>query len=699
MRNPDTPTGGRTLLQTPRFTAVAVLILALAIGAATSLLSLVYAVLLKPLPFASQERLLALWENSVKHQFGLVEFSHPNFEFWQQENTVFETLAGYDTFGVGMSLIGDGAPVYVHATPVSPNYFSTFGTAPALGRDFTPADDRLDAPHVAVLSHAMWQQRAGGDPNIVGRQLRLDSDNYTVVGVMPEGFEYPRDADLWIPLVPAMGKENSELRLLRAVKGIGRLKPGATVDQAQTEVVALAKRLEKDHPETNDGISAAVVPLTQEIFGDVRPMFMRLLYGALLLLLMAAVTLAGLLAARHRDSGTGAGAGRLLADGFTLLLLGGLGGLLLAVLGTRLLRERAPEIIPRVQSVHLDGRMFLLTLVVLGAAMTALLMIPALRGGDGRLSRFLVLSKAAVALVLLAGAVTTGWNVVRLHRIDLGWDQRNVLTMRIPLPEKRYPAYAQRHELFERLTERIRPLPGVVSVATVSARPLDTSAVYEMPIVLKGQDWGKQITNPLTNFEAVSPSYFETLKIPLVKGRNFNAQDVADSKQVVIVSESLAARFWPGQDPLGKIVRQFLPENTVPWMVVVGMVRDARYRGLDVPRYDFYTPAAQNPLGEYMNYQDLVIRTSSDPHALAGPVLKALNSLDPDLSIASTDTLEEMVVRERAAPQFNFLLMTIFAFVALVLAAVGVNSLTRSRKPAADAGEVLLAGSGARQAS
>jgi putative ABC transport system permease protein len=680
--------GFRTLRRAPRFTALAAVTLALGIGASTALLSVVYSGLLAPLPFPDQERLMVLWENSVKHQFGLVEFSYPNLIFWRAENTIFERLGAFDPISIGMSLAREDEPAHVDATSATHDFFTTFGTQPALGRTFRPEEDRVGAPHVAVLSHRMWQRLFAGDPQIVGRQLKLDSDSYTAVGVMPEAFKYPRGADLWIPLMPALGKENSELRLLRAVRGIGRLKSGVTVAQAQTEVVALAKRLEKDHPETNDGISAAVVPLTEEIFGETRFMFLTLLVGTLLLLVMAGANVANLLLSRSREGQPEKlqGARQVLREGLALIVLG---GLVLAFLGVRLLRAKAPENIPRVEHIHLDWRIFLFTLVVSALTIVIFGALPALwagRRGEGEryspagarvswLRRFAVGLELALALVLLTGTGLMARSVLHLRHVDLGYVKDNALTMRIWLPEKSYPEVPQRQEFFDRLLERVQALPGVVSAATVSARPLDASAVYEMPIVLKGQDWGKQITNPLTNFEAVSPSYFQTMGIRVVGGRNFNADDTATSQPVVIVSQSLAARFWPGQNPVGKIVRQFLPENTVPWMVVVGVVTNAKYRGLDVPRYDFYTPAKQNPLAKYMDYQDLIVRTVFEPFALAQPIRKAVHSLDPNLSISSTLSLQNLVGRELAAPQFALLLMGIFGFLAVYLAAVGVYGL------------------------
>jgi putative ABC transport system permease protein len=665
----------RALPRKPRFTALAAITLALGIGAAAALLSLIYTVLLAPLPYTDQNRLMVLWENSVKHQFGLVEFSYPNLLFWQSQNTVFAQLGAFDPISVGMSLTGGAEPVHLEATSASHNFFSTLGTKPIAGRAYGPEEDRVGARHVAVMSHRLWQRLFASDPKTVGRQLKLDSDSYEVVGIMPEGFDYPRGADLWIPLVPALGKENSELRLLRAVRGIGRLKPGVTEAKAQAEVVQLAKRLEKEHPETNDGISAAVVPLMREIFGEIRPVFLKLLAGSLLLLLIAVVNVAHLVRARNREGGL------TLAKALALFLASGLGGLLLAFLGIRLLRVYAPESIPRIEQLHLNLPIFLLTLATSAIAVA---IFSTLRAGKetpawGR--RALVGLELALALVLLVTTGIMARDFQRLRQADLGYHKEHVLTMRIRLPGKGYPGVPERREFFERLVGQVKPIPGVVSVATISARPLDTSAVFEMPIVLEGQNWGKQITNPLTNFEAVSPSYFHTLEIPLVKGRDFNDGDTPKSPAVAIVSESMAARFWPGKEPLGMKIRQFLPENSVPWMTVVGVVGDGKYRALDQQRFDFYLPARQNPLAEYMDYQDLIVRSAGDPYILAAPIRKAVRSLDPNLSISSTLSLEGLVDRELSEPQFKLLLMAVFGFVALYLAVVGVYSLFSSPGP------------------
>jgi putative ABC transport system permease protein len=699
--------GFRTLRRASGFAAVVILTLALGIGATSAVFSVVNAVLLRPLPFSNQERLAVLWETPTKERLDEeIELSYPDYREWRDQNHVFSQLAAVTSSNAAMNLTGVGEPRQVHAAPVSHNFFSTLGVEPQLGRAFLPEDDRLEGRPVAVLGHRMWREQFGGDPRVIGRQIRLNAQSYTVVGVMPGVFRYPQAAQLWVPLLPALGAQGSELRINRVLKGMGRMKPGVTLERARSEMLIIAERQDAQNPTTNQGL-CTVRPLAEEIVGDFRPTLLLLLVGVLLLLLIAVANVAHLLLARtlerRHEMGVRAALGatrsrvarQLLTEGLALGLLGGGGGLLLALLEIRILRALAPQSIPRIDEIGLDPPTLLFTLAVSLLAVAVFGTVPALGTGredlheplregasrssgsarSNRLRYLLVHSEISLALVLLIGAGLTIQSMVQLKRIDLGFSHRNVLTVRIQLPEKTYPDVQQRQRFFDRLRERAAALPGVISAATVLARPLDHSEVWDVPVALEGQSWDELSRNPLTNFEAVSPGYFHALGIRLLAGRDFDAHDSAGKQPVTIISKSLAARFWPGQNPVGKLLRRVFADEVTPWMNIVGVVDDVLYRGWHQPTLDFYVPAQQNPLAEYSTSQDLVLYTSVDPASLARPLRGAVYALDPNQAVASIVTLDSLVDTALAVPRFTLLLMGLFGAVALCLAAVGIYGL------------------------
>jgi putative ABC transport system permease protein len=679
----------RTFRRAPGFAAVAIFTLALGIGATTAVFSVVQTVLLRPLPFEDQERLTVLWESAKKRNFGLIELSYPNFLDWQRQNKVFEDLAALTSSNAGMNLTGVGEPVQLEASPVSGNFLRTLGVTAELGRTFLPEEDRLGTRRVAVLSHRLWVDTFGSDPAIVGQQIRLDAESYTVVGVMPASLKYPQGAKLWVPLVPHLGKQGTELRIYRVLKAIGRVKPGVTVEQASAEMQVISGRLEAQYKQFNDGFSANVRPLTDEIFGNVRPMLLLLLGGVIFLLLSAVANVANLLLARTLErrqeiavrASLGADRNRLLrqllTEGLSLGFLGGVFGILLALVGIRVLINLGPESIPRLDEVHLEPLTLVLAMLVSLVSVALFAMIPAIQVSRGnlyeplkegakrsygstrntRLRKLLVVAEVSLALMLLIGVGLMVQSVIQLQRIDPGFDRENVLTLRI------------------RLLEQASTLPGVVSASTVLARPLDESAVWEMPVAKEGQGWDDFIKNPLTNFQAVSPGYFKTLGTPLLQGRDFDLHDDQNRPLVCLVSRSMAEFFWPGENAVGKRVRRIFADQQTPWITVVGVVEDIRYRGFNRQMMDFYVPFKQNPLAEYMAYQDVMLKTSVEPLALVKPMQQVIYGLDPNQPIASSMTLERLADIALAGPRFILLLMGIFGGLALSLAAVGIYGL------------------------
>jgi predicted permease len=650
---------------------------------------------------------MVLWESAKKRKLDSIELSYPNFRDWRSQNQVFEELAALTSSNAGMNLTGAGEPVQLEAAPVSANFFQTLGVTPALGRSFLPEEDRLGTRRVAVLSHQLWADKFGTDPKIVGQQIRLDAESYTVVGIMPADVKYPHGAKLWVPLVPHLGEQGTELRIYRVLKAVGRLKPGVTVEKADSEMRVIASRLETQYKQFNDGFSSSVRPLTDEIFGNVRSMLLLLLGGVIFLLLSAVANVANLLLARTLErrqeiavrASLGADRGRLLrqllTEGVTLGLLGGGCGLLLALIGIRFLRAFGPESIPRLDEVSLDPLTVVFALLVSLAAVASFAIAPALQVSRGnlyeplkegakrsfgstrntRLRKLLVVAEVSLALMLLIGVGLMVQSVIQLQRIDPGFDKEKVLTLRVRLPEKSYPDPLQRQQFFDRLLEQAQTLPGVVSASTVLARPLDTSAVWEMPIVREGQGWNEFIQNPLTNFQAIAPGYFRTLRTTLLQGRDFDLHDDQSAQPVCIISRSLAEFYWPGKNPIGMRVRRVFADQETPWITIVGVVEDIRYRGFDRRMMDFYVPFRQNPLAEYLAYQDLVLRTSVEPLSLVKPVQQAIYGLDPNQPIASAMTLERLTDMALAGPRFILLLMGVFGALALTLAAVGIYGL------------------------
>jgi putative ABC transport system permease protein len=650
--------------------AVAVLTLALGIAAATTVFSLVDTVLLRPLPVAGQERLAVVWENAKKRQSGLVEASYPNYRDWRDQNRVFTSLAALMASNSALNLTGAGEPLQVEGSPVSGNFFDTLGVEPRLGRALAPEDDRAGTPPVVVLSDRLWREQFKGDPGIVGRQVRLDGRNYTVVGVMPPAFEIPHGARLWVPLLPYLGPDVSEQRNNLVLKAIGRMKPGVTLAQANSEMETLAARLEKQHMQFNEGFSANALSFVGEIVGGSRPVLMVALAGSLLLLLIAVADAAGLTAVRAPEQRRA-----------TLLPVLGAsaGGLLLALLGMRLLRALAPRNIPRIDEIGLDGRILLFhlaaTLLAMAAlaAMTAVGRAPRLATGrlGGRL-RLLARFELAFALLALIAAGILAYGMFQLARVHPGFDRRNVLTVRVQLPETTYPDGRQRQVFFDRLRDRAAGLPGVASAAIALARPLDDSSIWEIPISMEGQTHDELEHNPLVNFQAVSPGYFDTLGVRRLAGRDFNAGDTESSTLVAVVGKSLAERFWPGASPVGKRVRRTLSNQILPQITIVGMVDDVHYHGWDQASLDFYIPSSQNPLTDYITSQDLILQAEGDPAALSRPVHEAVYGLDPDQAVASALTIGDLVDRALAGPRF-FLAVTLgLGALALYLAMVGL---------------------------
>jgi putative ABC transport system permease protein len=674
--------------------------LALAIGASTVMFGIVDTVLLRPLPFRDPERLLLAWQASPDHSY--VDVCYPDYLEWRKQSRTLSALAIMPSVNQRFTLQAD-EPVRVQGRLVAGTFFDVLGARAALGRVLTEDDDRPGAPRVAVVSHGVWQRQFGGDPSLVGRPVVVDGTPMTVVGVMPPAFEYPPSAQLWTPVSAAVPELIGNHAVHWAVV-VGRLADGATLEQAKAEMDTIVGRLSADrstHGPTAEPQQAVLTPLPQHLFGTARTALPLLLGAVVLVLLIACANVAALLlaraSARRREAALrlalGASQARLmralLAESAVVAMAGGLGGVLLAVWGLDVLRAIVPADVPRLAETAVDLRTLAAALVLTSLSALAAGLVPALvvsrasltaalsdgaRGageapGRGRLRALLLGGQAAVALTLLAGAGLLLQTFRNLSGVDLGYDPRGVLTLEVSAAPDRYATAAQRHALYRSLVERTSALPGVEGSAGVLLRPLWGTVGMDWPFRIEGQSDQDMKRNPLLNLEAVTPAYFGVMRIPVRRGRAFSEQDDERAPKVAIVSEAMARRYWPDQDPIGK--RFSIPLPPAPYAhvthTVVGVVADARYRELERTRFDLYVSYLQSD--EQLNH--LVVRTAGDPRALAPAVRQAVRGVDHQLAVDDVVTMEALVAEHLGGTRFRMQLLAAFALFALFLTALG----------------------------
>ena len=690
--------GIRTLLKRPGFSLVAVATLAIGIGASTVIFTVVNAALLRGLPYKEPNRLVHLWEKTPKTDFSKREFSYPDYQDYQQ-NTVFEGLAGYS--GGGAILSGMGDPENIDTPRASANFFSVLGVEPYLGRTFQAGDDVPNGPRVAVLTYGLWQRRFGGDPSALGRGITLNGQSFTVVGVLPSTFQFAlQNADLWVPYQPT--RNQLSYRFMHGTNVFGRLKPGVTQEQAQSEMNVIAGRIEQQFNDSHAGTTARVVPLQEEIVGTVRPILLVLLAAVGFVLLIACANVASLLLtrslARQKEvairSALGASRWRLirqlLTEAIVLSLAGGAIGLVIASWGVPALVATLPQnqldALPFLKSLKIDlgilGFSFglsLLTGIVFGLApslqSSRLDLNEVLKEGGRhatagtgqRLRSAMVVGEIALAVVLLVGAGLMMKSLLRLLQTNVGFNTNNLLTMRIVLPPSKYPEAPQVFNYYTQLQERVRNLPGVVSAGTVDILPLNggnTTRVY-----VDGEPVPQPGKETEANMRVVNEHYFQTLGVPLVAGRWFDERDQDGAPAVVIIGKTIADRLFAGRDPVGRKLR-YTSIQTDP-VTIVGVVGDVKITSLDEEiRPVLYYPFRQ--AGDYSS--SLVVRTSTDPTSLANAVRGEVRSLDPDAAVLDVDTMEGMISQTQASfiRRFPALVIGIFAGVALLLASIGI---------------------------
>lgn len=693
--------GVRMLLKRPGFTLIAVLTLALAIGANTAIFSVVNSVLLRPLPFRESERLVLMWETSP--QTGRMGAAGENFREWKKQSQTLEGITLYANSD--FNLTGDGEPERIQGTAATANYFSVIKAEAAQGRTFLAEEDRPEAPRVAVLSYGLWQRRYGGDRNIIGKALKINGENATIVGVMPQDFA--SESQLWIPFVI---DPNQPITGGRSYTALARLKPDVTLQQAQAEMDTIARRLEISRPEFNAGWGVQLVPLMEQVVGGVRPALFVLLGVVGFVLLIACLNVANLLlarsAAREKElairAAVGASQGhimrQLLTESMLIALLGGALGLLIALWGVDLLLAISPNLLPRTKEIGIDKTV--LGFTVLLTFLTGLFfgLAPALKYsrpdlnevlkegkqtaaagfGRGRLGSALVVAEVAIALVLLIGAGLMLRSFLRLTKIDPGFNSQHALTMQIPLSEAKYKEDQQAVAFYDEALERLRALPGVEAVGTTHVLPL-SGTDSNRPYIVAGRPLPEPGKETAASYRVISSDYFRAMGIPLLQGRDFNSQDNAQSSGVVMINKTLARRTFAGEDPVGKQMRQGAINSESPWLTIVGVVGDVRHAGLDADaKPEMYFPYSQiamqksNSISKNSRRITLVIRTTSDPSNLAAAARREILAMDKEQPVVNVRTLEGYISAWVAPQRFNLLLLSIFAGIALLLASVGV---------------------------
>jgi putative ABC transport system permease protein len=696
---------GRLARRHPALCAVIVATLALGIGSATALYSVVNAVLVRPFPFRDQSRLVAIWQSDVTRNHPFVEVSYLDARDWKtRAAAAFESIASMSSVNFATTLTGAGDPQQLQVRIVSDPFFTLLGTPPLLGRTLRADDHRFGTPPVVVLGFGVWQRIFGGDPGVIGRSVTLDQQATTIVGVMPRGFSYPDEAELWAPVEQAVGPKALENRGLYWMVAVGRLQPGVSAEQARAALDVTITAMTKEFmPKMPEPFRAVVRPLVGELLGTTRQALLLLLCAVGAVLLIACANVSNLLLARsvdrRREIATrtmlGASrarlAGHLIAEVLPLSIAGGGFRHGHRVLSVESLVRVAGAELPRADEIHLDGTALLVAGVLsIGAGLLCAL-APLLqtrevalasafrddaRAGTGRLQRrvrdVLVSAEIALALVLLVGAALVVTSFFALRSQDLGFAQNNVLTVEVSLGPPKYPNAEQVRIAQRGLVERLRTIPGVQSASAVQLRPLWSAVGYDGLYLLEGQRAEDVRANPVINVECAMPGYFATMGIRMIAGRDFTEYDDMKSPGVIIVSESLARAAWPGQDPVGKRLSMNMPSSPFDdeLLTVVGVVADVRYREIQNARLDLYQPYGQST----SFVRDFVMKTASDPTTIAADVRRVVREIDPNQPVELL-TMDRIVATAMGRWRLNARLFGALAILAVLLSAVGTYSV------------------------
>ncbi|MGI8732784.1 MAG: ABC transporter permease [Pyrinomonadaceae bacterium] len=685
--------GIRNLFKHPTFAVTALLTLAIGIGANTTIFSFVNGILLRPLPYPESERLVVINETAVKRGIPAMSISFPNFLDWRAQNHVFEDISSFDS--ERFSITGAGEPARLRGASVSQGTFELLRVAPVLGRTFTAEEDRPKDDGVVILGHDLWQSRFAGNAQVVGQQVVLNNRPRTVIGVMPPGFKFPENAELWVPL----GLDTTMFtRTSHGLECIARLKDGVSMVQAQAEMDVIARRIEEQNPVTNEGLGVLVTSLHEVLTGDYRKALLILLGVVSFVLLVASANVANLMlartSARQKEfavrSALGASRWRIirqtLTESLLISLLGAGLGLLLAIWGIKLVLALIPIKLPFWMNFNLDLRVLAFTTAV--SLLTALIFgtMPAILGTRVDLNQtlkeggrsgiasarhrtrgLLVITEVALALMVLVGAGLMIQSFLRLRHVGAGFSEKDVLTFAVILPQAKYKEPPQRSAFFRQLLERVSALPGVEAAAATSTVPLS------------GGGWGRSLTvegfpvlsvgqAPMIQHTVTTPGYFRTLEIPMIRGRDFNEWDAPDGEKVTIIDERLAREYWPHENPVGKRIRFGPPEDNEPWHTVVGVVGAVRHQRLDAEtRKSVYLSHLQVPV----NGLSLVVRAKNSS-SLVGALRGQIREMDPDLPVNDLMLMEEVVSESIWQNRLYAILFSVFAGVAVLLAAIGI---------------------------
>jgi putative ABC transport system permease protein len=697
----DVRYGFRMLMKNRGVTLIAIVTLALGIGANTAIFTLTQAVLLRPLPYADPERLVMVWEEASFVGFPRNTPAPANYADWKARNQSFTEMAAMSERS--FNLTGDGEPERVATMEVTHNFFPLLGVQPPLGRTFSADEDRPGGPRVVVMSHRLWQGRYGGERSVLGREILLNGEKYTVIGVMPPQFAFlERHINLWVPI--AFTPRQLAQRGSHYLTVVARMKPGVRLEQARSEMQTIMSAIAKEHPNETGGsrLGVRVFPLHEELTADARRPILMLLVAVGLVLLIACANIGSLLLsranARRKELSVRAALGarrgqlvrQLLVEYGLLSMAGGGAGLLLAWWSFDFLAQMIPPGIAPSASLQVDAGVLGFTLLVsliaamlfgvapaLGASRVEL--VDALKEGDqrsgigargNRLRNAMVAAELALALMLLVGAGLMVQSVFQMREQFAALRPEKLLTLRTVLPERKYADQAQRTAFYDQVLERVRALPGVTAAAYTTSVPLDwkggTSGFYpENAQILRGLSYD-------ANHRQVSANYLKTMGIALRHGRYLEDRDGPDSPPVAAVNETMAREYWPSQDPIGKRFKLGDPDEDLPWVAIVGVVADVRQNGLDIPvKAEMYLPYRQPQQQEWYQPRELIVRTSVEPMSLAGAIQQEVHQVDALQPVSNIRTMEEILGEETAARRLGMTLLTTFSLLALLLAVIG----------------------------
>ena len=702
--------GARMLLKNPGFALVAIVTLALGIGANTTIFSVINSLLLKPIPFPDADRLVLVWQSQANDPKDRNIVSAPNYWDWQRQNDVFEKMAILDSAGKGYNLSGGGDPDRVSGVRVSAGFFDVLGVKPRLGRTFLPEEEQPGNHQVMVLSDGLWRSRYNSDPNIIGKTVKVDSEDYTVVGVMPPDFEfqlYSPIRQLWVPVAYTQGDRE---RGSNSFLCMARLKPGVTMEQARERMNVIGRALAEQYPQDNAGITATIDPIIGFDTEDQQRTLLTLLGVAGFVLLIACVNVANLLmargAGRQREFAIRAALGasrlrtirQLLSESLLLAFAGGFSGILVAVWSSSLLLKVLPGnltavpflSISKANGIPIDYKVLAFTWAI--TCLTGIIfgLAPALifskrdvneflqegsrgtSGGGARLRHVLVILEVGMALVVMTGAGLMIQSMARLLNVTPGFDPHNVLALGMSLPQENLFYGPPGHPQFaHNLQEYVGSIPGVISVSAVSHTPVGGGNAGRGFVIEGRPDPGSE--NQLgAKYTIACPNYFQTMGIKQIGGREFTEQDSLSAPGVIVINEAMAKRYWPNEDPLGKRIKIGFFNSDAPWLTVVGVTQDVKQGGLDEKtRPEFFRPYNQAA----WPVMTVVVRTASSPGAFINPIKQALARFEPDRAASGIRTMDEVIYDSVGSRRFPMMLLVAFSLVALTLAAVGISGV------------------------